>query len=86
MYKSAGIVKTRDTANVRLSNLAIVKAAEALGWPFVCVFEDDALPCIGAKQKLEGLLRRLPDDIDMLKLGWLCKSDVVDVHNGFQRA
>lgn len=86
VYKTAGIVKTRNTANVRLSNLAIVKAAEALDWPFVCVFEDDALPCISAKQKLEDLLHQLPDDIDMLKLGWLCKSNIVDMHNGLQCA
>ena len=48
VYRSAGIVKTRDTSNVRLSNLAIAKAAEALDWPFVCIFEDDARPCIDA--------------------------------------
>jgi len=53
VYRSAGIVKTRDTSNVRLSNLAIAKAAEALDWPFVCIFEDDARPCIDAGQKLQ---------------------------------
>lgn len=77
MYRSAGIVKTRDASNVRLGNLAIAKAAEALDWPFVCIFEDDARPCIGAGQKLQSALQGLPEDIDMLKLGWLCKRDVV---------
>lgn len=78
VYRSAGIVKTRDTSNVRLSNLAIVKVAEALDWPYVCIFEDDASPCIGAKQKLKSILQDLPEDIDMLKLGWLCKKDVIN--------
>ena len=77
VYRSAGIVKTRDTSNVRLSNLAIAKAAEALDWPFVCIFEDDARPGGGAGQKLQSALQELPEDIDMLKLGWLCKRDVV---------
>lgn len=56
VYRTAGIVKTRDTSNVRLSNLAIAKAAEALDWPFVCIFEDDARPCIDASQKLQSAL------------------------------
>lgn len=80
VYRSAGIVKTHDASNVRLSNLAIAKTAEALDWPFTCIFEDDAQPCIGAKQKLQSALQGLPDNIDILKLGWLCKREVVDVN------
>lgn len=49
VYRSAGIIKSSNAANVRLSNLAIVKMADAMNWPFVCIFEDDALPCIDAK-------------------------------------
>lgn len=86
VYKSAGIVKTSNAANVRLSNLAIVKTAEALDWPFVCIFEDDAKPCINAKQKLENSLQYLPDDIDMLKLGWLCQKNKHAVDNHFCKA
>ena len=48
VYRSAGIVKTCDASNIRLSNLAIAKTAEALDWPFVCIFEDDVRPCIDA--------------------------------------
>ena len=82
MYKSAGIVKTSNAANVRLSNLAVVKMAEALDWPFVCIFEDDALPCIGARTKLEDSLKDLPADIDMLKIGWLCQKNLQYLDTG----
>lgn len=74
-YRSAGIVKTHDAANVRMGNIALVKMAEALDWPFICIFEDDAKPCIGAKDKLDGVLKSLPDSIDMLKMGWLSQKD-----------
>lgn len=38
---------------------------------FICIFEDDAIPCINCKQLLTKQLQHVPDDVDLLKLGHL---------------
>lgn len=40
-----------------------------MGLPFVCVFEDDAVGCIGVKDRLQELLLDVPDDTDIAILG-----------------
>lgn len=45
--------------------------ANALGWDFVCIFEDDALPSNNATKQIEKILSDIPDDIDMIKFGHL---------------
>lgn len=38
---------------------------------FICVFEDDAIPCMDCKQILTKQLQHIPNDVDLLKLGHL---------------
>lgn len=71
VYKDARVIKLGDPCNVRLSNLALVKTAQAMDWPYICIFEDDALPRVDAREALHEELAQLPDDIDLLKFGWL---------------
>ena len=44
--------------------------AKELGMSYVIVFEDDAYPCIGIKDKLKKYLSIVPDDANMVILGW----------------
>lgn len=71
IYKNAGFIKTSNIINCTISHDAIVRMAQTLDWPFVCVFEDDALPSIDAKQELERILQNIPDECDCLRLGYM---------------
>lgn len=42
-----------------------------MDWEYVCIFEDDALPCKEIVNKLEHYLNVLPEDADILKMGHL---------------
>lgn len=53
-----------------ISHAAIVKMAQSLDLPYVCVFEDDAYPRIDAAEMLADELRRVDDGTDVLILGW----------------
>lgn len=53
-----------------VSHAALVKHADLIGLDFVCIFEDDAYPCIDVIQKMQTALQGIPDDCDILKLGW----------------
>ena len=52
------------------SHISIVCKAKKLGLPFVVVFEDDAYPCINCAAKLENVFNQMPNDAQMLLLGW----------------
>ena len=69
IYKDSGIIKTSNVCNCLISHVAIVKMAQSLNWPFVCIFEDDAWPCKNIADKLGKVLSHLPDQIDLLKFG-----------------
>jgi hypothetical protein len=49
----------------------IVVMAKVFDWPFVTIFEDDAVPVEGIKEKLDLYLSNIPDDIDAIRLGYL---------------
>lgn len=71
VHKECGFFKTNNLCNCFFSHIAIIKTAQCLAQPFVCIFEDDAYPCIGCRDRLQAILNVLPDDIDLLKLGHL---------------
>ena len=57
-------------AKIMVANLAIVKMAKALDYDAVFVFEDDAYPIDGIKEKLREI-SEVPDDCKVLNLGWI---------------
>lgn len=71
VYKKAGIIKTNNVINCSLSHVALIKYAQMNELPFICVFEDDAVPHKDVKLFLDSVLSNIPDDCDMLKLGVL---------------
>lgn len=70
IYKNIGLIKTSNVCNCSFSHTSIIKTAEALDWPFVCIFEDDAYPHKDIVNKLYMLLNNIPDNVDMIKLGY----------------
>ena len=52
------------------SHISVILKAKQLNLPFVVVFEDDAYPCINCASKLENVFCQMPDDAQMLLLGW----------------
>lgn len=85
MHKECGFFKTSNSCNCLFSHIALVKLAQSLDLPFVCIFEDDAYPCINCRNKLQQMLDRLPDDIDLLKLGHLGSlKDKIVIDNTFE--
>ena len=53
------------------SHFAIVQHALLQGLPFVAIFEDDAVPVPGCIEKLYEFCSNIPDDTDILRLGYL---------------
>lgn len=53
------------------SHFEVVKMAKALDLPFITIYEDDAYPMIGAKEKMDKWLQdtEIPDDTDILMFG-----------------
>lgn len=71
MFKGYDIVRLGSTANISLGHAAIARMAKAADLPYVCVFEDDAYPCIGASSRLMPLLSKIPEGTRIFYLGWL---------------
>lgn len=63
--------------NCSLSHAGVVRMAKALDMPFVCIFEDDAYPCIDAESALAEVLHAVPDDAGVLVLGYLSRTDTL---------
>ena len=57
--------------NCYLSHREAIEKAKKLKWPYVCIFEDDAYPCVGVKEELDKYLSEIPDDCAALALGWI---------------
>lgn len=57
--------------NCQLSHYNCVQYAKNNNWPFVCIFEDDAYPCIDIYNKLTDVLLTIPSNANCLLLGWL---------------
>lgn len=53
------------------SHMQICELADRQGWPYVCVFEDDAYPCRNIIQELQSYLNRIPDDALICRLGYV---------------
>ena len=51
------------------THASIVKYGQTFNKDFVCIFEDDAFPCIEVQEKLTYYLEDIPDDAGILKLG-----------------
>lgn len=45
--------------------------AKCLNMPYICIFEEDAWPCINIQYELPYYLSEIPDNTDMIKLGTL---------------
>lgn len=75
IHRQSGFIKTNNVINCTLSHMAIVTAAAALGWPYVCIFEEDALPASDAKEQLEQILKVVPDNCKCLRLGYRIVDD-----------
>ena len=56
------------------SHFAIVQHAMLLDFPFVTIFEDDAVPTEDCLEKLDLYCSNVPDDTDVLRLGWFLSS------------
>lgn len=61
--------------NCSFSHAAIVKFAQAMQYEYVCIFEDDAVPNVSTYDKLQNILKNIPDNTDILKFGWNRESD-----------
>ena len=72
IYKEIGLIKTKNICNCFLSHIALVKMAKILNLPFITIFEDDALPTKhNAIDRIQQCLNEIPDDCDMIKLGYI---------------
>ena len=71
VYRESGFIKTKNICNCWFSHIAIVSMANALGWDFVCIFEDDTLPANDVASRLDEILSDVPDDADIIKFGHL---------------
>ena len=57
------------------SHFSIVQIAKFTNMPFVTIFEDDARPVSGFIDKVNSWCADIPDDIDVLRLGYSGSSD-----------
>ena len=53
-----------------MSHRGVILKAKELGWPYVCVFEDDAYPCDDIKGKLDSYLNEIPEGWNLMVLGY----------------
>jgi len=71
IHKEQGFIKTKNLCNCFFTHIALIKMAQCLDMDYICIFEDDALPCKDITEKLQMHLDSLPTDVDMLKFGYL---------------
>lgn len=74
-YRTSGFIKSKNMINCTISHFAVVSMAKSLGWPYVCVFEEDALPSLDAKEQLEKILNVVPASCLCLRLGYRIVED-----------
>ena len=68
--KTRGFRDSKNAESIAMSHLQCINMADALGWPFVVIFEDDAWPGKDAKECLEKFLSEIPDDALVFHLGY----------------
>ena len=71
VYRESGLIKTKNLCNCYFTHIALVKMAQSLDWPYIVIFEDDALPCKEIVGKLSYYIDALPNDVDIFKMGHL---------------
>lgn len=74
VYNKIGLIKTNNICNCNISHVCLIKVIQSLGWDYVCIFEDDALPCKNIIRDLTYYLTDIPDDTDMIKFGHLTQN------------
>ena len=62
-------------ACIGFSHGSLIRLAEALGWDYVAIFEDDCYPEKDILADLPVYTSDLPEDISMLRLGWTVRRD-----------
>lgn len=74
--------------NCYLSHRNAILTAKKRKWPYVCVFEDDAYPCVNVVEEIDKYLRLLPDDCQVLSLGnimmWAANADDPNFYRSYQ--
>ena len=60
------------------SHFAIVQYAMLFNLPFVTIFEDDAVPVKDCIEKLNDYCSNVPDDTDILRLGYLQTDEIYE--------
>ena len=97
-YPALGIwtnnVRHRQQFGCSVSHYAIIKYAQTMKWPYVCIFEDDALMVEGSREELETVITDTADS-DIIRLEkmntpeWVKKyydyHDTITGHNSFNR-
>ena len=72
--KRRGVVKQdmkiKNAICNNVSHWSIVQIAKFTDMPFVTIFEDDAMPVEGCATRLDSLCSDIPDEIDVLRLGY----------------
>lgn len=61
---------SRCAESIAMSHMQCINMADALGWPFVVIFEDDAWPRKNAKETLEQMLSEIPDETLVYYFGY----------------
>lgn len=77
-YSYVKFSQRNGITNCTRSHHDIIVMAKALDLPFVCIFEDDAIPAEGAVDTLESVLSDIPDYTRVLFLGSLSRSTGYD--------
>lgn len=71
VYSKSGFIKSSNVINCTLSHVSLVKYAQMMNIPYIFVFEDDAVPHIDISVLLPDMLKNIPPECDMLKIGIL---------------
>ena len=53
-----------------LSHISLIKTALAMKFPNILIYEDDAYPRSGAMNYMKRCLSNVPNDFDVIILGW----------------
>jgi hypothetical protein len=69
--------------NCYLSHKKAILEAKRRKWPYVCIFEDDAYPCVDVRREMEKVLENVPDECGALALGYIAILGMSGLDNGF---
>lgn len=69
-FQGSTLSEKTGPENCTIAHNLVIKYAKEYNWPYVLVFEDDAYPIIDCVKKLSTYLNIVPDDANMILLGW----------------